>query len=227
MKSEDDKILREIDKDSFRQNLSRYTWQAYHLLPQIKAPFILDAGCGTGVPAVELAVLSRGWVTAVDTDKAALALLREKAKALDLTDHIKVVKADIKNLKCKKASFDIVWCEGSISAVGFEKGLQMWRCFLKPGGFMVVHDEIKDYKQKIAVIPQCGYRLIDHFIISADIWLCEYFKPLEERINELRSKYSTKPHLIEILNKEGYEIELFKSRPHDFASVFYIMRSQS
>ncbi|MBN1799531.1 MAG: class I SAM-dependent methyltransferase [Spirochaetales bacterium] len=225
MKSEADKILSEIDKDSFRQNLCRYTWQAFHMLPEIEQPSILDLGCGSGIPAIELAILSKGLITAVDMDKGALAVLKDKVKALDLTNHIKVVRGDITKLKCKKAHFDIVWSEGAISAVGFEKGLETWRDFVKPGGFMVIHDEIKEYKRKIGIIPDHGYRLIDHFIISGDIWFREYFRPLEQRINQMKNEYKLKPHILRLLQKEECEIEQFTMNPNEFASVFYIMKN--
>ena len=217
-------IIKQINKDLFRQNLCRYTWQAYRMLPELKNPSILDLGCGSGIPTIELAVLSKGKITAVDMDKSALVVLKEKVKALNLTDHINTVRGDVNKLKCKKACFDIVWCEGAISTVGFEKGLETWHCFLKAVGFMVIHDEIKEYKRKMDIIPQYGYRLIGHLIISGDIWFREYFKPLEQRINELKNIYALKPHILKILQKEEYEIEEFKMNPNDFASIFYIMQ---
>ena len=39
-------------------------------------------------------------------------------------------------------SFDIIWAEGSIYLIGFERGLKEWRQFIKPNGFLVVHDKM-------------------------------------------------------------------------------------
>ena len=38
-----------------------------------------------------------------------------------------------------KESFDIIWSEGSIYAIGFEKGLTDWKKFIKTNGYLAVH----------------------------------------------------------------------------------------
>lgn len=34
-------------------------------------------------------------------------------------------------------SFDLIWAEGYIYIIGFKKGLQDWKKFLKPGGYLI------------------------------------------------------------------------------------------
>jgi ubiquinone/menaquinone biosynthesis C-methylase UbiE len=219
------RILQQIDKDSIRQNLRRYTWQAYGLIPPLKEPRILELGCGTGMAAIELAVLSKGKIDAVDKDARSLALLRERAKALYLDKHIRAVKGSFEKLRCRKKYYDIVWSEASIGAIGFEKGLKEWKRFLKPGYFMVIHDEIKNYEEKISKIPECGFELIGHFIIPQEIWAKDYFAPLSERIEELRTQYGGDQDALDFLEREATEIEIFKQSPERFASIFMIMRN--
>lgn len=221
-----DNIIKEINKDSFRQKLCKYTWQAYHILPPIKKPTILDCGCGNGIPTIELAILSKGYIIAVDIDKKSLALLKQKAKALNLTKHIRTRKCNLEKLHFKKYYFDIIWCEGAINSIGFEQAICSWKQFLQSSGFMVIHDQIKDHKRKLKSIPAYGYNLVDKFIISAASWYHEYLKPLEKRILELKNKYKIRQNIIDILNQEAYEIELFKRNPDDFASIFYIMQNR-
>ena len=31
---------------------------------------------------------------------------------------------------------DMIWCEGAIYNIGFERGLKEWRKYLKPGGYI-------------------------------------------------------------------------------------------
>jgi cyclopropane fatty-acyl-phospholipid synthase-like methyltransferase len=217
-------IVKEIDKDSFRLRLRRYTWQAFGAIPVITQPRILDLGCGTGIVSIELAVLSKGIIHAVDKDGSTLSLLREKIKGLNLSGNIKTIKCGFDKLKLRSEFYDIIWSEGAINAIGFETGIQSWRKFLKTGGYMVIHDEINDYKKKLSVVSNYGYELLKYFIIGPDIWLRDYFKPLEERIIALKNKYAQSSEIIDLLKEEETEIEQFKSNPMQFASIFYVMR---
>lgn len=217
-------ILKEIDKDSFRKRLSRYTLQAYNVIPKIETPLILDIGCGSGIPAIDLAIQSKGKITAVDIDRKALNELKDKIKALHLSEHIKPVRCSLYKLRFKKEYFDIIWAEGSISFIGFEQGLKDWYCFIKPGGFLIVHDEITDYHEKTNHISNLNYTLLHHFIISEQVWLNEYFKPLEKCIKKLQVKYNKNHDILKLLEEEAYEIERYKQSSKDFASIFYIMQ---
>jgi ubiquinone/menaquinone biosynthesis C-methylase UbiE len=49
-----------------RANLLSYTRKAFHMLPPLVEPRILDIGCGTGVATIELARLSGGIIVGVD-----------------------------------------------------------------------------------------------------------------------------------------------------------------
>jgi ubiquinone/menaquinone biosynthesis C-methylase UbiE len=226
LKIKSTEIIKEIDKDSFRQNLRRFTWQAYGVIPAIANPKILDLGCGTGMVALELAVLSKGYIEAVDKDRVSLAILKEKACVLRLSKNIRIKKRSFEKLNSRSGFFDIVWSEGAISEVGFENGIRSWRRFLKTEGYMVIHDEIREYKRKMELIPVCGFELIKYFVIPIAVWLNEYFKPLEDRIISLKTRHASTPEIIEFLEREECEIEIFKQSPELFASVFFIMKKK-
>jgi hypothetical protein len=38
------------------------------------------------------------------------------------------------------ASLDVLWAEGAIFIIGFERGLAEWRRLIRPGGFMAMHE---------------------------------------------------------------------------------------
>lgn len=217
-------ILNEIDKDRFRKKLTRFSWQAYNIIPQINCPDILDIGCGSGSHAIDIAVLSKGIITGVDIDANALKIFKNKVNALRLNRHIKIVKGSIDKLRFKKNRFDIIWSEGSISFIGFEKGLKEWQKYIKPGGYMVIHDEIKDHEKKLNKISELNYTIIKHFIVSEHIWLNDYFRPLEKHIKTLKEKYKNNPDIIGVLNDESVEIDKYRESSGDFASVFYILQ---
>ena len=95
---------------------------------------VLDAGCGTGILAQELA--ARGVaVTGVDLSAKMLAVACEKAQG----KKVALFRADITSLPFPTASYDAVVCFTVIEFVRQpEKALQeMWRV-LKPGGRLVV-----------------------------------------------------------------------------------------
>ena len=42
------------------------------------------------------------------------------------------------SLSFQKEEFDLIWSEGAIDNIGFEKGLTYWNGFLKKNGYVVV-----------------------------------------------------------------------------------------
>jgi len=149
------------------------------------------------------------------------------------------------NIDFPCGSFDIIWSEGSIYAVGFEKGLVDWKKFIKTGGFLVVHEmtwlkkdppnEMKNYWEKmypgittidknLKIIKKCGYKILDFFSLPEDFWWYEYYKPLEDRLQTLRIKYKGDVKRMSTIEKEQGEIDLYKKYYQYFGSVFFIMQ---
>ncbi len=219
--------LFEIDKDPFRERLNKYTRRAFQMLPELAQPRILDIGCGSGVPTMELARLSDGQIIGLDIDPSLLDKLTKKIEEAGLSDRVKTLKCSMLELDFPDESFDIIWAEGSIARIGFERGLKEWRRFLKPHGFLVVHDEITNITQELAQIPGCGYDLLGHFTLSEDIWWTEYYGPWEKRIREMRIEYADEPKALLELDKEQREVELYKANPRRYSSVFFVMQTHS
>ena len=67
---------------------------------------------------------------------------------------------------------------------------------------MVVHDEKEGYEKNIALIPSCGLELCERFFVSVDVWLAEYFRPLEARIDELAARYSGNSGILKLMEQE-------------------------
>ena len=214
----------ELDLDCFRARLSKYTRRAFRILPELERPRILDVGCGSGVPTIELAKLSDGEIIGLDIDQPLLEKLNRKIEKEGFSNRVKAKKCSLFEIDFPDKSFDIIWAEGSIWIIGFEKGLKEWRRLLKPNGFLVVHDEIKTVSNKIEKIPKCGYKLVDHFSLPEDAHWTEYYRPLEIRIKELHIKYQNNLETLEIIKKYQNEIDMVKRNPKDHSSAFFVMQ---
>jgi len=215
-----------MQKDKIRKRLLKYTRKAFRMLPQLDKPRILDIGCGSGVPTLELARLSQGEVIGIDIDQPALDKLASKIREAGLTGRVQAVNCSILNMDFPDESLDIIWSEGSVFVIGFERGLREWKSFLKPDGFMVVHDVKGNVSEKLEQISICGYELLGYFILSEDTWWTEYFAPLEKLIGESRARYTDDPKILEELHQAQGEIDMFKNNPERNSSVCFVMKKR-
>ena len=216
--------LYRIEKDHIRENLNKYTRKAFTLLPKYNNPNILDIGCGTGVPTIELAKISNGQIIGIDINETSLNMLKRKIKELKLSNQVKVIKDSILNMDFPKESFDIIWSEGSVFVAGFENSIKRWYRFLKPDGFLVIHDENNDKNKKLGLIKKYGYLLIGQFEITDKLWWLEYYTPLELLIQKFRHNYPNDSELNNELNKDQIEIDKCKTNSIVFSSFFVIMQ---
>ena len=211
-------------RDRTRRRLLKYTRKAFRMIPKMERPLILDIGCGSGVSTQELARLSGGKVIGIDIDQAALDKFARRTKRAGLADQIQVMNCSMFDMDFPDRSFDIVWAEGSIYAIGFERGLRKWKQLLKPSGYMVVHDEQGNIKEKLKQISTCGYRLLGYFTLSKETWWTEYFAPLEKLVNETRTKHPYDQSVLEEIQQAQAELDMYRKYPERNSSVCFVMR---
>ena len=219
-----EKMLKELDIDSFRKAFSKYTIEAFLKLPKLEKPRILDVGCGSGVPTMELAKLSDGEIIGIDINQKKLDRLNKKIEEEGLTGRVKAMNCSLLDITFPGNSFDIIWAEGSITTLGVEKSLKRWNRLLKPNGFLVVHDEIKHFFKQRSKISSFGYKFVEYFSLPEEAWWEEYYSPLEIKVKELFKKYENDPDDLEVLKKHQNEIDIVKASPKSFQSVFCIMQ---
>jgi len=215
----------QTEKDELRKRLVKYTIKAFRMLPHMDKPRILDIGCGSGISTLELARLSQGEVIGIDIDQPALDKFARKIKEAGLTDRVQAVNCSMFDMDFADESFNIIWSEGSIYAIGFERGLREWRRFLKPDGFMVVHDEQGNVREKLEQISNYGFELLGYFLLSKETWWAEYFAPLEQLISEFRRKYTDYPEVPEELHQAQRELDSFNKHPERNSSVCFVIKS--
>ncbi len=149
------------------------------------------------------------------------------------------------NMDFPEEYFDIIWAEGSIFIIGFGKGIEEWRKFIKKDGYLAIHEmawlkdnppqEIFEFWQQVypaittiennpEIIEKCKYKLIGHFPLPEDAWWDLYYNPLEKRLKKLEKKYKNNTKALEMINEEYKEINLFRKYNEWYGSVFYVMQ---
>jgi ubiquinone/menaquinone biosynthesis C-methylase UbiE len=243
-------ILDEIRRDVSRAGSNRlqYTRKAFRMIPPLAHPRILDVGCGPGGPTLELAKLSDGEIIGLDIHQPSLDELSRRIEEAGLAGRVHVVNCSLLEVDFPDESLDIIWSEGSIHVIGFERGLREWRRFIRPDGFLVVHDmiwlrpyppqEISDHWRKvypgirtasehIETIPSYGYELIGHLPLPEELWWLDYYGPLEKRLHELRETHAGDQRALQILDEEQGEVDLFKKYSQWYGSAFFVMRKRN
>jgi ubiquinone/menaquinone biosynthesis C-methylase UbiE len=213
----------QASKDQIRERFNRFTRKAFKMLPKMDRPLILDAGCGSGVPTLELAEISNGQIIALDINQDLIDRLAIKIERAGLSDRVKATCCSMFEMNFPQESFDIIWAEGSIHVMGFEAGLSWWRQHLKPKGFLVVHDERENINAKLGLIHGCGYDLVGYFELDEQTWRDEYYSRLQKLIDEYRRSCAGDSQAVAALDKEQQEIEVFRKDPARCRSVFFIM----
>jgi len=217
-------VLEEIEQA--RGTLLKYTRRAFLRLPRLMKPRILDIGCGSGLPTLELANLSDGEVTGIDTDKTCIDELNRKINERALSNRVEAINISLFESGFPDESFDVIWSEGVIGTISFERELKEWRRLLKPHGYLVIHYQQIFATYAVSSLPQHGYSLSDTVLLPEDAWWKEFYEPLEGKMAALLHKYANSADALKLLGQLQGEIDMVKKSPREFRSAFYIMRKE-
>ena len=206
---------------------------------------IVDIGCGSGGQTITLANHINGHITAVDLFPQFLSELDEKVGKLGLTDKIKCLEKSMDSLPFEKEELDIIWSEGAIYNIGFEKGVVLWRDFLKKGGYLAVSEitwisesrpkEIQDFwtreypeidtaSNKINILRKHGYSLAGYFELSAQSWIEHYYSPLEKGFEDFLERNKNSELAKKVVSDYKAEIELYNKYKKFYSYGFYVAK---
>jgi len=224
------------------------TLKALELIPYLdEKTKILDIGCGTGGQTITLARNIEAQITAVDMLPQFLETLKIKAKENNLINRITAIEMLMDNLSFDEGSFDVIWSEGAIYNIGFEKGLSLWRKYLKDNGYIAVSeiswltdsrpDEIHQYwvnaypeidtiDNKLSVIEKCGYTSVAHFALDDKCWIDNYYQPLLENAEAFLKKYNYADEVKEFVEAGKVEADLYNRFKDYYSYVFYIAKKK-
>ena len=173
---------------------------------------VADIGCGTGASTIVLAKkLPNAEITAVDLFSKFLSVLKQRAEREGVSGGIKAIEGSMDALPFTEDSFDLIWSEGAIYNIGFKKGIELWKPFLKTGGVLAVSEitwlhpdppeeirehweteypEIATASEKIKLLEDAGYDLLGYSVLPSSSWLENYYVPTESRIPRFSARHA-------------------------------------
>lgn len=203
---------------------------------------IAEIGCGTGASAILLAQNLNAEIQAIDLFPQFLQVLKEKTKSLELSDRIEAVEASMEDLPFEREELDLIWSEGAVYNMGFEKGIKAWKHFLKKGGFLVISEitwtsnsrpsdlekywseayaEIGRASEKISILEGNGYNLKGYFYLEEDSWE-NYYRELEEQFEGFLERHEYSEAALNIVKENKAEINLYRRNKGHVSYGFYI-----
>lgn len=224
------------------------TRKAFSFLPPLPSDAnILDVGCGSGTQTRDLAALTTGTITAVDNHQPFLDRIDAWIGKTGIAHRVKTVCASMDALPFEKGQFDLIWSEGAIFIVGFEQGLNLWKPFLKKGGFMVVSDadwfesnppkELMDWWESEGYVPvpeeemkervkRAGLRLIATYRLPEAGWWDNYHVPMLARVAEFRKTHGSDPANAALLDSFEHEADMYRKYKRWYGYTFFVMQKE-
>lgn len=238
----------EVFEDSPRQGPGEResTERALRSLPPLEAQHrVLDIGCGSGTQTIDLALLTKAQITAVDLHPPFIKQLAAKIESRGLQDRVEAQVGDMMDLPFPNASFDVVWSEGAIFIMGFAQGLSNWKRLLRPGGYLVVSEfcwlkenpapellevyldgcpEAGGVDARLKDVSASGYRLFDHFVLPERAWWENFYVPLGASLDRFRGRHAGDSQALAAATQIQREIELYQQHVGAFGYVFFVMQ---
>jgi SAM-dependent methyltransferase len=204
---------------------------------------IADIGCGTGGQTMVLAQQSPGHITGIDLFPAFIDLFNINVVKLSLQDRVKGIVGSMDNLPFKNEKLDLIWSEGAIYNIGFERGLNEWRKFLKKGGYIAVseaswfteerpveidkfwqdaYSEIDTIPNKVTQMQKAGYIPVATFILPVNCWTEHFYAPQVTAQDIFLKKYAGNKTAEEFIASERHEAQLYYKYKEYYGYVFYL-----
>lgn len=206
---------------------------------------IADLGCGTGGQTMVLARHTPGHITGLDLFPGFINIFNCNAANSGLQDKAKGIIGSMDDLPFPKESLDLIWSEGAIYNIGFERGINLWHEYLKTGGYIAVSEaswftgvrpaEINDFwmeiypemdtiPNKVAQIQKAGYIPVAAFTLPENCWTEHFYVPQVAAQEMFLKKYAGNKTVEELVANERREAKLYYKYKEFYGYVFYIAK---
>jgi len=245
--SRTEKIFFEVFEPLPRQgpgNLASTRRALSHCVELPLSPQVLDLGCGAGAQTLHLASLMDGPIIAIDRHAPLIQRLRAKSEDMGLSTRIDAKVADMSALNLPTQSFDLVWSEGALYNIGLATALPLCTGLLRTGGYLAfteavwrtndappeVRSAFSDYptmgrvEDVLTLIEKSGLSLIENFDLPDEAWWDDFYSPMEENIEALRTRYIGDDEALKILEDVAKEPMMHRRSSRYYSYTFFIAR---
>jgi len=206
---------------------------------------ILDLGCGSGSQSMVLAQHTPAQITGIDLFPGFIEQYNRRAADQQCSERVKGITGSMFDIPYPPESIDVIWSEGAIYNIGFQRGLQEWHSYLKSGGYVAVteaswftaeqpaeiHDfwmqaypEIDTIPRKVAQLQEAGYVPVAAFILPEECWTDWFYKPQAAAQELFLKKYPGDKTAEALIANERHEEQLYHRYKAYYGYVFYIGR---
>lgn len=206
---------------------------------------IADIGCGTGGQTMSLAKHLDGHITGIDLFPEFIEIFNQSFQDAGLQDRVTGAVASMEQLPFQPQELDLIWAEGAIYNMGFQRGLEEWRRFLKPGGWLAVteiswltserpaelHDfwtaeypEIDSVPAKLAQLQAAGFVPRAAFVIPPECWTDHFFAPQVAVQDAFLERHPDDPVAAGLVAAQQREADLYARFGEFFGYAFYVGR---
>jgi len=206
---------------------------------------VFDLGCGPGRASLVLAYMLKKKIVCVDKEESFLEQLRATAEQRKLSEYIETRCGDMATVSADLGSIDLIWSEGAIYCVGFDRALESWRPLLSKTGVVACtelswfgderapeavafwnknYPEMRSVAENLEAIEWPGYTCIEHFTIPDSCWWDEYYTPLEKNIEKLKAETEKDEALKAVVANAEAEIDLYRKHGDQYGYEFYLLQ---
>lgn len=204
---------------------------------------IADIGCGTGAQTLTLAQSLQGEILAVDLFPEFLSKLEERLQSQTHTASVTPICASMDQLPFETGTLDLIWSEGAVYNMGFQKGVTYWKDFLKSGGILAVSEiswttsqrpkELEEFwngeypemdtaSGKIKILEDAGYKVLGHFMLPEKCWIENYYEPLLKSHPHFLKEFGNCDTAHKIVATDLQEVEFYQNYKDYYSYGFYI-----
>ena len=204
---------------------------------------IADLGCGTGGQTMVLAQNAPGHVTGLDLFPRFIDLFNANASALGLQRRVTGIVGSMDDLPFEDSELDLIWSEGAIYNIGFERGLEEWRRYLRAGGYIAVSEaswftderpaEIEAFwmseypgidtvPNKLAQLQRAGYKPAACFCLPDACWTDHFYAPQVAVQQAFLEAHAGNEAAAAFIRNQRHEESLYRKYGQYYGYAFYI-----